>query len=62
MRTSSGGLFLAFCVTTCVSTEAQTWTLINPTDETYVDEPVRLKLDLPDWASPGKFRVTRDGR
>jgi len=59
---SIGALFLVFCVTTCVSATAQTWTLVNPTDETYVDEPVRLNLDLPDWAAVGEFRVARDGR
>ena len=62
MRTSIGALFLAFCATTCVSATAQAWTLVNPTDETYVDEPVRLKLDLPDWAAAAARRLPGDAR
>lgn len=57
-----GALFVVLCVAPRAAVGAQFWTLVNPTDETYVNEPVRLKLDLPDWATPGGFRVLCDGR
>jgi len=39
-----------------------TWTLTNPTGRTYENEPVRLKVDLPDSARDGEYRVTADGQ
>ncbi len=42
--------------------EPMQWTVTNPTDETYVDEPVRLQLDLPNQAGDRQFVVSADGQ
>jgi hypothetical protein len=42
--------------------QPQSFTVTNPTDETYASEPVRLKMDLPDDARPGEYVVKTGGR
>lgn len=53
---------LLLLVVVSIRAQAAVWTLTDPADETYKNEPVRLRADLPDSATPGEFRVLRDGR
>jgi len=62
MKTPVSPLLTVLLLVPCAAAGAQSWTLVNPADEAYVNEPVRLKIDLPDWATPGEFRVLGDGR
>ena len=62
MNMSVGAILLVLSATPCASVGAEDRTLVNLADETYVNEPVRLKVDLPDWALPAKFLVRYDDR
>ena len=54
---------LALALTAPLAGAAElSWTVTNPTDETYVNEPVRLKVDLPETLKPGGFRVLLEGK
>jgi len=54
--------FLAARMAGGAAAETPAWTLENPTDANYVDEPVRLGLALPQWAKDGNCVVLADGK
>jgi hypothetical protein len=62
MRTFWNGLVLFAIAIAAESAAAEMrWSLTNPTGRTYQDEPVRLKVDLPETAANGQFVVTANG-
>ena len=63
-RQCSGALIVlaAWCVPAAGASEAAAWTVTNPTDVTYVDEAVRLKIDPPASARPGDYVGRAGGR
>ncbi len=54
------GLSVAFLLV--AAAHAGQWTMTNPTGRTYVNEPVRLLMDIPANARQGELVVTADGK
>ncbi len=55
-------LWIAACLLWPAVAMAQSWTATNPTDERYIDEPLRLKIDVPAEAKANELTVKADGR
>ena len=64
MKTFAGSLvvLISSTISSVAFAAEMKWTLTNPTGKEYRDEVVRLKVDLPQAARQGEYRVKVDGK